>query len=165
MGGEWLRNLCGSKLDDDAMQRIAHPNLELCTHVTMKTVQSFGLLGTLLVGPVSASLRPETRNLAGFQEKMTRAGTGGVILGAAVGPLLTYLVVKNEKDGYKVWDRCYRLRYNRSQVRVDQLSIVGAATGAAIAYGTAQAGGPLFGSLVGMSTGLLLGALYNSIIG
>lgn len=161
MGGEWLRNMCGSRLDDEAMQRIAHPNLELGIHVTMKTVQSFGLLGTLLVGPVTASIRPETRNWVGFQDRMTRAGTGGVILGAALGPLLTYLVVKNEKDGYKVWDRCYRIRYNRNQVRVDQLSIIGAATGAVIAYGTAQAS-PVFGSLAGMSAGIILGAICNS---
>ncbi|XP_053407349.1 uncharacterized protein LOC123547954 [Mercenaria mercenaria] len=163
MGGEWLKNLCGSSLDDETMQKIAHPALELGTHVTIKTVQSFGLLGTVLVGPVVAVARAETRNWSGLQHNMTRAGRGGLILGLFAGPLLTYLKVRNETDGYKIWDRCYRLRYNRGQVRVDQASIVGAATGAAVAYGTASAGGAMFGGLVGMSTGILLAAVYNNM--
>ncbi|XP_060575843.1 uncharacterized protein LOC132733252 [Ruditapes philippinarum] len=162
MGGEWMKNMCGAKLDDESMQRVAHPRLELTTHVTIKTVQSFGFIGTVLVGPINAAIRPETRNWASVQEKMTRAGTNGLIIGAVLGPVLTYLATKNEKDGYKVWDRCYRLRYNRCQVRVDRLSVLGAATGAAIAYGTAHAGGVAFGSLVGMSSGILLGAIINA---
>lgn len=163
MGGEWMQNLCGVSLDDEAMQKIGHPTIELGTHVTIKTVQSFGLLGTVLVGPITAAARQETRNWPGVQQSMTRAGRGGLILGLFAGPLLTYLTVRNETDGYKIWDRCYRLRYNRNQVRVDQASIVGAATGAAIAYGTASAGGAMFGSLVGMSSGIILAAVYNSI--
>lgn len=160
MGGEWLKNLCGARLDDAAMQRIGHPTLELTTHVTIKTAETFGLLGTLLVGPISAGIRPETRNWPAVQEKMTRYGTGGLIIGAVLGPVLTYAVIRNDADNYKVWDRCYRLRYNRGQVRVDQLSFVGAAAGAAIAYGTAEAA-PAFGGLVGMSAGIILASMVN----
>lgn len=158
-----MKNLCGASLNDEAMQRIGYPTFELGTHVTIKTVQSFGLLGTVLVGPIKAATKAETRNWAGIQQSMTRAGRGGLILGVFVGPLLTYLKVRNETDGYKIWDRCYRLRYNRNQVRVDQASIVGAATGAAIAYGTASTGGAMFGGLVGMSAGIILAAVYNSM--
>jgi hypothetical protein len=67
------------------------------------------------------------------------------------------LKIKNEEE-YKIWDRCYRLRHNRGQVRVDQYSFVGAVAGAGI--GVAAGSGALFGGLVGMSSGILLSATH-----
>ncbi|CAC5425511.1 unnamed protein product [Mytilus coruscus] len=110
--------------------------------------------------PVAAIMKKETRNLRGIQQKMTRAGRGGIILGLVTGPLMTFLKVKDE-DEYKIWDRCYRLRHNRGQVRVDQGSIVGAVGGAGIGAATGSA---LFGGLVGMSSGIIAMAIYNNVI-
>ncbi|KAL4233592.1 hypothetical protein ACF0H5_008273 [Mactra antiquata] len=160
MGGEWLKNMCGRTLEDEAMQRVACPRLELGTHITFKTVQAFGLLGTVLVGPITAAVKPEFRNYEGLKNSVTRAGVGGVVLGAVTGPILTYLVTRKE-DQYKVWDRCYRLRYNRCQVRVDRTSMLGAASGAAI--GAAYAGMAAFGGVVGMSAGIIFAAIYNNV--
>lgn len=162
MGSEWLKNMCGSSLDDEAMQRVPYPKTELVMHVTTKTIQAFGLLGTVLVGPISAAVKKDTRNWPGVKHKMTRCGRGGLILGVFAGPLMVYMKIKNEEDPYKVWDRCYRLRYNRGQVRVDRASLIGAMTGAAA--GTATASGAMFGGLVGMSTGILAMAVYNNAI-
>lgn len=162
MSSTWLKNLCGSSLDEEAMKDIPYPTLELGIHVTIKTVQAFGLLGTVLVGPIAAVVGKETRNMSGLKHKMTRAGRGGLILGLGAGPLLTYLKLRTEEDPYKVWDRCYRLRYNRCQVLVDQASFVGGVAGTAAA--TSMASGALFGGLVGMSSGILAAAVYNNAI-
>jgi hypothetical protein len=64
-----------------------------------------------------------------MKESMTSKGTGGLILGMAVGPILTMYLMRNEDD-YKIWDRCYRLRNSKNQVRVDQDSVIGAVVGA-----------------------------------
>lgn len=142
------------------MQDIPHPTAELTLHVTVKGIQMFGLLGTTLVGPIAAAIRKETRNWPGIKSSMTRMGRGGVIIGALSGPLLTYMKIRKEEDPYKIWDRCYRLRYNRNQVRVDQASFIGAAGGAAVSVATGS--GALFGGLVGMSAGILGAAFYNN---
>lgn len=160
MSSEWVKNMCGAQLDDETMQKIPNPMLELTLHVTTKTIQSFGLLGTVLVGPIAAVARKETRNWPGIKQKMTRAGRGGLILGVVMGPAMTYMKIRNEEDQYKIWDRCYRLRHNRSQVLVDQASIIGGVGGAAVSAATGN--GALFGGLVGMSSGILAAAIFNN---
>lgn len=159
MGSEWLANMRGANLSDEALQRIPYPKTELTTHVTIKTIQAGGLLGMLIFAPVATSLKKETRNMATLKTKMTRFGRNGVIFGVVMGPLLTFMKIRSEEDPYKVWDRCYRLRNNRGQVRVDQASILGAAGGAAV--GAVSGGGALFGGLLGMVSGVLGAAIYN----
>lgn len=162
MASEWLKNMCGATLDDEAMKNVPYPKTELTVHVTTKTIQSFGLLGTVLVGPIAAAVKKDTRNWAGVKNKMTRCGRNGLILGVIMGPFATYMKVRNEEDPYKSWDRCYRLRHNRGQILVDQSSIVGGVGGAAV--GAATANGALFGGLVGMSSGILAAAIYNNVL-
>lgn len=162
MSSEWAKNMAGMTLTDEQMEKIPNPKLELYIHVTTKTVQAFGLLGTILVGPISACVKKETRNWPGVKNKMTRMGRGGLVLGLVTGPLMTYMKIKNETDPYKIWDRCYRLRHNRGQVRVDQDSVLGAIGGAGI--GAATGSGAMFGGLAGMSTGILFAAFYNNVI-
>ncbi|XP_053396567.1 uncharacterized protein LOC123551103 [Mercenaria mercenaria] len=160
MSSEWFKNMCGASLDDEAMQRVPNPKLELTTHVTIKTIQSFGLLGTILVGPIAAAAKKETRNWPGVKHKITRCGRGGLFLGVVMGPVITYMKIRSEEDSYKIWDRCYRLRYNRGQVLVDQASVIGGVGGAAV--GAATSSGALFGGLVGMSSGILAAAIVNN---
>lgn len=142
------------------MKIIPYTTTEVGIHVTTKTVQAFGLLGTLVVGPVVAVIRKNTRNWPGLKHSMTLAGRRGLILGLAAGPLMTYLKLKNEPEE-RIWDRCYRLRYNRGQVRVDQDSVMGAVLGSGI--GAATGSGALFGGLVGMSSGIIIAAAYNNM--
>ncbi|KAL4233591.1 hypothetical protein ACF0H5_008272 [Mactra antiquata] len=162
MGSEWLKNMGGSHLEDEAMQKIPYPKTELTVHVTTKTIQAFGLLGTVLVGPIVAVVRKDSRNWPGIKSKMTKCGRNGLFLGAFMGPFMVYMKIKNEEDPYKTWDRCYRLRYNRDQVRVDRASVVGSLTGAAV--GSATASGAMFGGLVGLSTSIIAMAIYNNAI-
>ena len=58
-----------------------------------------------------------------------------------------------------IFDRSYRLRKSRTQVRVDQASIVGAVFGAAIAFGRTY--NPVFGGVTGLSVGIIGMSIYN----
>jgi len=157
MSFQYLKNHMGMKLNDEQMQEIPNPYTELITHVFFKNVQAFGMLGTLIVGPLNAVRKASTRNLAGVIAKSTKAGKYGVMMSVVTAPLMTYATVKGD-DVERVVDRCYRLRHHRCQVRVDQASILGSVAG--VAVGVSQ-GNPTFGALVGMTSGLLAATAYN----
>ena len=91
-----------------------------------------------------------------------KCGRGGAMIGLALGPVLTFMRMKgSEEVGY--YDRSYRLRCNRNQVRVDRMSYLGAAAGAGtMAY---MGGSPVNGIILGLSAGCLLGAFYNTTCG
>ena len=161
MGMSYLKNHLGFQLTDEEMRDIPYPYVELYTHVSIKTAQLFGFIGTMVVGPISAIVRSKTRSLAGISSSAYKCGKWGVIISLFVGPLVTQSVLKGKKaDRDSVYDRCYRLRNNRGQVRVDRGSAVGAVTGAALAV--PMGARPLLGGLVGMSTGVIAMAYYNN---
>jgi len=159
MSLSWFKNYAGLTLDEQQMKDIPNPTAELVIHVTLKDVQAFGLIGTLIVGPISALRRPETRSLLGLRRRMTRCGLAGVALGLVAGPLMTYARIYNQSEE-AVYDRCYRLRNNRGQVRVDQASIVGLLGGGGLSIALKKC--PMFGGLIGMSIGVLGMAFYNN---
>ena len=161
MGSEWLKNMSGLSLDDDHMQIIPYPTTELALHVTAKTVQAGGLLGFVLFGPVAAAFRKETRNWDGVKRKMMRAGRNGLIVGVILGPIMTCMAMRKE-EASAIYDRCYRLRYNRGQVRCDELSLIGAGIGTGAGYMSSV--GPLFGGLLGMTSGIFLSAFITNFL-
>lgn len=155
----WLKNHGGLTLTDKEFEDIPNPKLELITHVTIKFVQAFGLLGTCLIGPVAAVSRSSTRNTAGLTRLMSKCGTRGAALGLVVGPLATFARMRSlEEDA--ITDRCYRLRRNRNQVRVDQASILGGVGGSAVAAMTGSS--VPFVGVLGMTAGVLVAAAYNA---
>ncbi|KAH3889293.1 hypothetical protein DPMN_013346 [Dreissena polymorpha] len=160
MSVEWLRNLAGASLTEEEMQRVPYPKTELTAHVSIRFMQFNGLIGTWIIGPILALSKKEHRNLSCLKAKMTKAGRAGVFLGVPFGVLATYAKIGKESDPYKIWDRCYRLRHNRNQVRVDQASTVSTLGGAVL--GVASGGGAWFGALMGMSAGIMASAVYNN---
>ena len=166
-GVSWTKNMLGFRLSDKQMDDVPFPKLELTTHVTIKTVQAGGLLGSCFVAPISAAVRPDTRNWAEIQQRMAIYGKNGVIVGLILGPFLTMMKLRSIESDDAVQDRCYRLRKNRNQVRVDQGSILGALAGyGVVAHGSFGdfANSLLFGSVVGMSSGIVFATLLNSVI-
>jgi len=161
MSVTWFKNHVGFQLTDEEMRDIPYPYLELHTHVTIKAAQAFGSLGTLVVGPLAALARSKTRSFAGIKSSARTCGKWGVILAFVVGPAMTQSVLRGKKaTPESVADRCYRLRYNRGQVRIDRGSAVGAVSGAALAV--PMGASPLLGGLVGMSVGIISMAYYNN---
>jgi hypothetical protein len=158
MSVPWLKNLVGIPVDEETMKVIPNPTAELIAHVTLKDIQAFGIIGTFIVGPVSALRRPETRNVLGIRRRMARCGLWGIALGCAAGPAMTYArMMTVHVDG--VYDRCYRLRHNQGQVRVDRGSLIGLVAGSGLSIAVKKC--PVFGGLVGMSAGVVSMALYN----
>ena len=157
----WLKNMLGVTLSDEDMENIPYPKFELITHVTIKDVQAFGLLGSLFFAPISAVVKKQNRNWPEIKSRMGRYGRNGMILGLITGPLMTYFRLRSIETEEEVTDRCYRLRKNRDQVRVDQASVIGGVAGAGLA--TFSAGtSATFGGVVGMSSGVILAAIYNA---
>ena len=61
---------------------------------------------------------------------------------------------------YQVWDRCYRLRYNRNQVRVDRTFTLGLITATAVSLIVKY---PVVnGVVISIPLSLLLAAFYNT---
>lgn len=155
---DYFRNHLGFKLTEEEFENIPHPYVELVTHVSIKNVQLFGGFGTVFVGPLVGVARSHSRSLTGVKQTMTKCGKWGAIIGVVTAPLLVYAKVKDAEEA-AVWDRCYRLRYNRGQVRVDQWSFMGATAGAGLT--TALGQGTLIGGLLGMTSGVLSAAAYT----
>lgn len=161
MGSSYLKNSLGCSLTDEEMKDIPYPKTELMIHISTRVVQAFGLLGTVLIGPVAAVAKSETRNMAGVAQRAKVCGKYGVLLGLVVGPGLSYSRMKSmDADG--IDDRCYRLRYNRNQVRVDQGFVVATPAGAVAA--AAMGSSPVLGGLLGMTGAIFAVAAYNQSI-
>lgn len=159
MSLQWAKNMAGLSLDDKEMKNIPYPTTELGLHVTLKTVQAFGIIGTVVIGPIKGFRGPP----GSLKRQMTRFGKWGVILGLVTGPALTYGRLSSINfDENGIYDRCYRLRHNRHQVRVDRGSLVGFVAGAGLFPALKMC--PVLGSLVGMSTGVLAMAVYNQTL-
>ena len=149
----WAKNLFLVKqLDDDQMQAISHPRLELHVHVMYKTVEAGVILGGI-IGPAVALLRKRPVGATTL-----RYARNGAIIGAVAGPLMTEMVVRGQPDE-RIYDRSYRLRYNRDQVRVDRAVSYGAAVGAATSAFMGH--GALPGFLIGIGASCIAGGFYN----
>ena len=143
--------MLGFRLTDEQLESIAYPRLELVAHVTTKTVQTGGPIGSCLVAPISASVRPDTRNWAEIQQRMAIYGKNGMFLGLALGPVVSWLSI----------------RKSRKQVRVDQASVLGALGGyGLVAHGLfgSFANSLMFGTVVGMSSGIVIASVFNCFL-
>jgi hypothetical protein len=161
MSWPWFKNFFGLTVTDEEMRKIPRPYPELMLHATFKSIQAFGLLGTFVAGVLSAVLVSSTRNFSDIKTNAVSYGKWGVVCGLFAGPLITHarLVFVNA-DAAAVYDRCYRLRCNRNQVRLDRASIFGAVGGSMLA--TLAGGSPVLGALLGMFGGMVSAAFYNS---
>jgi len=157
----YFQNYFGANLTEDEYQDIEHPFVEVYTHVTLKTLQLGTTFGTLLFGPLIAVARKGKRGTKVLTSKMSRAGMAGVVVGILAGPAMTYK--KLEDQTYDaVYDRAYRIRKNHTQVKSDQGYVLGGVVGLAASAFTKTS--PVFGGLVGMSTGLVGVGIYNNFI-
>ena len=149
------------RLSDKHMRSICTPRLELSAHITVKGTQAFTILGAGLVGPIVALVKGN-RDWQGIQESAFTCGRYGALASLAIGPLLSGAFMWSRSLD-SIEDRCYRLRCNKNQVRVDQLTILGTLAGVGIAY---QLGEVLEkGAVFGLAGGCLFGAALNHVIG
>ena len=93
---------------------------------------------------------------------MKTCGKYGVLLGLVAGPVWI-ISGRKEHAPESIYDRCYRLRHNRNQVRVDQSFVV--ASSAGVTAAAVMGYSPLLGGLFGMAGGVVIVAAYNQLVG
>ncbi len=124
MSYEWLNNFTQLlyEVTDKDMLTIRRPLTELGIHVTFKTFEIGCLIGGLIVRPaylyLNRSPQAKWRQIDKVAKKfMVRSALAGL----AIGPLLTVAYVDYKKlEHDDLYDRCYRLRYNKKQLHIDR---------------------------------------------
>ncbi|KAF5398864.1 hypothetical protein PHET_08030 [Paragonimus heterotremus] len=157
MGCSWLRNLVGYSLTEDELKDIPNPRTELLFHVTFRSVQLTSFVGFAIVAPV-VTLIKQPRTLITLRTRVMKYAVYGLIPGTVLGPALYYARMRHQpEEGY--FDRCYRLRHNKNQVRIDRMSILGALAGGFIGVLTPY--GAIEAAVLGMYSGILLASAYS----
>ncbi|CAJ0604050.1 unnamed protein product [Cylicocyclus nassatus] len=128
MSTYWLKNFVGLKQSDFELLKVPNPSTEFCIHVTLRSVQTGALLGSVL-GPLSAAIfDSKNANSKMLTEKFISGGTNGALIGAAMGPILTYLALR-DLSTVRLYDRCYRLRFDKQALWQDRTCFLSAAVG------------------------------------
>ena len=152
--------MLGEQLSDEEMQVINHSKAEMYYHVMLKDVQAFAFLGMCFVAPVAQLIRGP-RTFAALQTTAIKYAKVGAVLGVPAGAAMMYMRERSANIGDSgFYDRAYRLRKNRNQVRVDRGTYLGTAAGIAGALGMGASVSS--GAVVGMVAGTVLGGLYNT---
>ncbi|KAK6060873.1 hypothetical protein COOONC_01466 [Cooperia oncophora] len=110
MSTYWLKNFLGVRQSDFELLRIPAPTAEFCIHVTLRSIQTGALLGSVL-GPLSAVMfERKAANAENLSASFVNGGTTGAMIGALMGPAITYLSLR-DMNTVQLYDKCYRLRY------------------------------------------------------
>ena len=159
MSTQWLKNMLGLTLTEEEQKYIPYPRLELTIHVTCKAIQTFVVIGTCLLVPISVMWSAEARSWTEVQGRMASYCKTAIMLALFLGPLVTYLRIRNAKKEEEVTDRCYRLRKNRLQVVIDRGTILGATTGVVMAtFGLFSSA--MFGFSICIPIGIVVAIVY-----
>ncbi|XP_067928392.1 uncharacterized protein [Watersipora subatra] len=159
----YLKNMVGFKVDEESMKAVPHAKAELYVHVTTKFAQAFAIIGCM-AGAGLGAVRPGKCPVKGF----LNGGRNGMLLGLPAGVLATYARMAQVKGSdqdvdmeYAFYDRSYRLRHNRTQVRVDTTSYIGLSAGVLAGAVSSAAYGPLQLGATGLVAGTLAASVYN----
>lgn len=142
--------------DEDPEVPIPHATVEMYWHCEKKGAQ-MGSLVTMALAPLVVAYRGGRG-----RELLMRTGRATAIGAFLVGPLLGMSMCfakLHNAEPIAIYDRAYRLRFNKGQVRTDIFSgavgLVGAGMGAALMRP------PLTGGLYGAAFGIGLGTIVH----
>ncbi|XP_067927885.1 uncharacterized protein [Watersipora subatra] len=127
----YLKNMMRFNVDDDSMAAVPYAKAELYFHVSTKFAQVCAMAGGVL-GTGIGCFKKNSYPLKGLI-----SGTrNGMIAGIPLGILATYGAMKliqsrdyDQDMDYAYYDRAYRIRYNRNQIRVDSTALACLAAG------------------------------------
>ncbi|PAV62335.1 hypothetical protein WR25_16728 [Diploscapter pachys] len=151
MSTPWLKNFCGFRTTDFEMMQMPHPNIEFGIHVTIRSTQIGAIVGSL-VGPASAFLLQGKTDHKSLTNAFVDGGLRGAFWGVVFGPIWTFLQVRN-MNNIQLYDKCYRMRFNKSQLFHDRACILSGTVGA------------LTNGQLGFVVGLDLAAALSTILG
>jgi len=146
-------------MSNEDYESVEHPRLELHLHVATKFVQLGSLVGLTLVGPLVGAWRG--RSLAAAGSGGLRGARIGGVGGIVIAPIMTEMAVKGQENE-RIFDRAYRIRYNRGQMRTDRFFFTGALGG--LAVGGLVGPGLLTGALLGGASACVGAGLTNPMV-
>ncbi|XGW26118.1 hypothetical protein V3C99_007046, partial [Haemonchus contortus] len=124
----WFKNFVGIRQSEFELLKVPNPTAEFCIHVTMRSIQTGALLGSIL-GPLTAMMfEGKKMNSKYIRDTFVGGGTTGAMIGALMGPALTYLSLR-DMNTLQLYDKCYRLRFDKQQLWQDRSCVVSAAIG------------------------------------
>uniref|UniRef100_A0A8R1HHL1 Uncharacterized protein n=1 Tax=Caenorhabditis japonica TaxID=281687 RepID=A0A8R1HHL1_CAEJA len=151
MSSTWFKNFAGFRANEFEMLQVPNPRAEFGIHVTIKSIQTGALVGSILA-PIGFLLQGNKPNQKNIIDSFVSGGQNGALLGAVMGPILTYLTVK-DMNTISLYDKCYRLRFNEKALNADRTAVVSAAVGY-LSSGSA-------GLVVGLDLSLLISNLFG----
>ena len=146
---KYIKNYAGMELFQHEIEKIRFPLAELMSHVTIKTTE-MSILGAMAGGTIQAMSSGATRNWNGIQYQVARWARFMPLAGLALGPVMTlgfYFSKGLSRD--ELYDRCYRLRHNKGELRRDRAAFVGLGAGGLFSVYTW--GCPYFACTFGMT--------------
>ncbi|XP_018646627.1 hypothetical protein Smp_076590 [Schistosoma mansoni] len=159
MGSLWVKNVFSVHLSEEELQSIPHLKIELLTHIALRTVQTSCFFGAIICAPV-ITLLSKPRTLRCLTRRSVKFATYGFLPGLTIAPILMYARMKDQPDE-AFYDRCYRLRCNKNQLRVDRFSYIGLGCGGIAGF--ANAFGPMQTAVIGMMIGTVAAVCCNQI--
>ena len=104
-------------------------------------------------------------NKNSLTQRAYSCGVQGLVCGAVMGPLMAYSRLRTQPL-VSIYDRAYRLRYNRNQLTVDRYSILGTMMGVGYAYYNDAdiTHGALFGFGIGCISAGVLNYVYDTAV-
>lgn len=161
MAGGGAADAPGSELAqkglDDTPEPIPNPAFEVYFHGVTRGAQLGGLVAALGAIPYHI-WRPTTGSGNSGGGLLLRRMAAASILGCVGGGLFLAMGVYQKlaaSDAWGVYDRAYRLRFNKGQRLWDRLAYTSASMG--LFLGSVVLNGGLFGAAAGFSSGLSLG--------
>jgi len=162
MGSKWLWNFTqfpGTRfMTEDDMRFIPYPAVELGIHIAYKTVEAGSLIGGFVVAPLWHQFRKanslDKRKLI---HRVGICGRRGMLIGLVIAPIMEFAFIKKKEvteDG--LFDRCYRIRYNKKQLTIDRAVTVSWIFGFAAMRWS--------GAVIGTNLAILVGAMYNALL-
>ncbi|CAI4222042.1 unnamed protein product [Auanema sp. JU1783] len=128
MSTYWLKNFIGLRQSEFELLKVPNPGAEFCIHVAFRSIQTGAVLGSIF-GPLSAKLfsnKIETSKT--LTKSFVDGGINGAIAGALLAVPLTYISLCN-MNSVQLYDKCYRARFDRTQLMQDRTSFVFATLG------------------------------------
>lgn len=117
MSVPWAKNFFGVRQSDFELLQVPNPKLELGLHITIKTVQTGTLLGSLFVGPLVQAFNGP-RDSHSMRRAVINGGWIGAGVGLVAGPIFAVARISNLKT-IGVYDRLVASFINRSFIVVE----------------------------------------------
>jgi len=162
MGSTWLWHFTqapiGRFMTEDDMRDIPNPATELGIHIAYKNIEAGSLIGGFLVAPLVPLIR-KSSNLAKKKliHRIGICGRRGMFVGLLLTPIMEIGLIKSKPvDHDGLYDRCYRLRYNKKQLNIDRAVTVAGLFGWAATRSS--------GAVIGTNLAILIGTVYNALL-